>query len=1045
MFLALLMSTTMWGATSSVPSNAPDVMLQAFYWDSYPANSGNLQYGHTGWSTLLSQVDELGEYFDLVWLPPCSQSAGGTGYIPKQYSNLNSDWGNETDLRSLISQLKTKNTRAVADIVVNHLTGNYGWCSFATMDFGSYGSFTPQASWICSTDEMNYESAAGSCQGQATGAADDGYGDEANYTSARDLDHNNAQVRAMCRAYLQWLKNDVGFDGWRYDYGKGFHHSHINEYNSAAGAYMSVVEYWDGNSSVIRSRLEDANWNNMAFDFGTKYDALNNGICSFDYSKCQGAGLLGAGLSKHAVTFVDNHDTFQRNSSEFGGQGNSMSANLKDRLLQANAYILAMPGIPCVFYPHWVTYKSEIKPMIEARHLVGVHSQSEVKDEYAEQGGYQATIVGTNGWIVLQLGNKAGNTIQGFTKKASGNGYAVWIYVNTPVEHTYTVAGSSADVFGTAWSPSLEANDMIKQDDGSYKWEKTGLTLAAGTIEFKVCEDHAWTTAYPSDNYPLTIPSAGTYTVTITFNAGTNAVQATATKTDSGSGDTPDPEEPEIAVDSMTVYFVNTLNWTKVNTFVWPASGNAYKTWPGEQAKKEAEQLHGYDIYSYKFPKTFINVIFNNGSAQTADLAWNESKPYFYPTGLNAQSKYEGTWYAKTEVPTSGSGSGDEPGGDDPQPTAAKFYVTGDTALVVGAGEDKMKAWKADAIKSEQDTLELSLPAGMYHLKVVVDGNWEGGKVKGFTALTEPVTAGLSADADDNIVFTLDEAGAVKVIYFVKNNQETFKLIGSFATSGSGSGDEPGGDDPQPTTKYYLKNNWNNGEWSWKEMTAAENNTFKLENVVFGGTGVNYNTAESDANAAWVAVAAFDGDEVGALDTVTFVLDLAAEKKIKATLLGKYNTGSGSGDEPGGDDPQPTVADGYYLMGSFNNWKPAAGYLFEVNPSNANEYMLTVTLASGDELKVAQVVDGAATTWFPPTGGNFVVDARFAGEKTIYFQPTYNEYWDAYGGYFYIAPNTATGIDEQATTMPATKVIRDGRLYIIIGSRTYTTLGQTVR
>ena len=127
--------------TKSVPSEAPDVMLQAFYWDSYTDKG----YGDNRWSTMLSQAEEIGSYFDLVWFPPCSQSSGGTGYIPKQYSNLNSDWGSESDLRALISALHNKGTRAVADIVINHVTGNYGWCSFATMNFGDYGTFNPEA------------------------------------------------------------------------------------------------------------------------------------------------------------------------------------------------------------------------------------------------------------------------------------------------------------------------------------------------------------------------------------------------------------------------------------------------------------------------------------------------------------------------------------------------------------------------------------------------------------------------------------------------------------------------------------------------------------------------------------------------------------------------------------------------------------------------------------------------------------------------------------------------------------------------------------
>lgn len=105
------------------------------------------------------------------------------------------------------------------------------------------------------------------------------------------------------------------------------------------------------------------------------------------------------------------------------------------------------------------------------------------------------------------------------------------------VEHTYTVAGSSAVAFGTAWDPTNTANDMAKQDDGSYKWEKANLELPAGTIEFKVCQDHAWTTCWPAQNYALNVSEAATYTLTITFNPANENVGAELIKTGSAEID----------------------------------------------------------------------------------------------------------------------------------------------------------------------------------------------------------------------------------------------------------------------------------------------------------------------------------------------------------------------------------------------------------------------------------------------------------------------------------------------------------------------------
>ena len=229
----------------------------------------------------------------------------------------------------------------------------------------------------------------------------------------------------MCKAYLKWLRNDIKIDGFRYDYCKGFHNSHINDYNSAAQAYFSVMEYWDGNVNTLQAHLTDAGWNTCTFDFATKYTAFNQGIASGDYGKLKGAGLLGAGKARYAVTFLDSHDSFQRDDNEFCGKNNSMK--YPGKIQQCYAYLLSMPGIPCVFYPHWVKFKDQIKKMINARYKTGVHSESAVSDE-AGNGFYKATITGTNGEIRLLIGPNSGynTTPSGYTLAVKGENYGVY-------------------------------------------------------------------------------------------------------------------------------------------------------------------------------------------------------------------------------------------------------------------------------------------------------------------------------------------------------------------------------------------------------------------------------------------------------------------------------------------------------------------------------------------------------------------------------------------------------------------------------------------
>lgn len=95
-------------------------------------------------------------------------------------------------------------------------------------------------------------------------------------------------------------------------------------------------------------------------------------------------------------------------------------------------------------------------------------------------------------------------------------------------EATWTVAGN---FLGSSWNPEDASNDMTLEGD-LYTLVKTDVTLEKGTsYEFKVVKDHAWTVAYPNDNYTFSVEETGIYTVTITFNAETQEINVTTVKT----------------------------------------------------------------------------------------------------------------------------------------------------------------------------------------------------------------------------------------------------------------------------------------------------------------------------------------------------------------------------------------------------------------------------------------------------------------------------------------------------------------------------------
>ncbi len=607
---------------SAVPSQSTDIMLQAFFYDSYKnqkyTNAGS--FPNTKWEALNSQASEFGAYFDLIWLPPSSKSSGGTGYHPSQYNNQNSDWGSRTELEKFITAMHSspQKTKVVADIVINHAANKSTWCDYYTMDFGKYGAFTPTAAWICKTDEVN-SSSSGACKGKATGDYDDGYGGDANYAAARDWDHKNAAVQNMFKAYLKWMYDEIGYDGWRYDYCKGFHNSHINDYNKASGAYFSVMEYWDGNPQTLKSRIGDAGNNTLTFDFATKYTAINDpdnskkGIAGGNYSTLKGAGLPGIGMGKYAVTFVDSHDTFERDVNEFIGKDQSMKAANKDKLLQANAYILCMPGIPCVFYPHWYKYKTEIGKMVMARHAAQVHSESAVDDE-ADASGYKAVVTGKNGGsLILLLGNRVSQTIGSDYKLAvKGTGYAVYYKA---------ASGSTGDLVLTVSPGSSVFKDKTNGIDVTVK-----AVALSGTPSVYYTTDGSEPTTASSKLSGTTLNFKATTTLKVMAVCGSSK---TAVQTYTFTY-----KEPQTT--PIVVKFYKPLSWKKVCLWAWEggdAVKTTFKTWPGVEMTDTDE--NGYYMYQFDASVKDVKFIFNCGSneCQTSDLWTDENVCYSWSVG----------------------------------------------------------------------------------------------------------------------------------------------------------------------------------------------------------------------------------------------------------------------------------------------------------------------------------------------------------------------------------------------------------------------------
>lgn len=391
------------------PANYDGVMLQGFYWDSY---------NDTKWTNLTSQADELSKYFSLIWVPQSGwcKSTTDMGYYPRYWFDQRSAFGTEQELRTMISTFKAKGTGIIADVVVNHKNGVSKWCDFANETvIGKNTGKTYSVAWdnvkytqICNNDEANTNTKS-EAKGKIKGAADTGLGD----TGCRDLDHTNPTTQQNIKTYEDFLLNEMGYTGFRYDFVKGYDPKYIKMYNEASKPEFSVGEYWQGSVTAskdpkdhpfggVKDWVEATGKTSAAFDFPMKYlikGAFNDGNWKL-LAKNLTSTLVGI-EPQYAVTFIDNHDT---------GEPHVNPDPLRANVEAANAYILAMPGTPCIWISHWKPYKYTIKKCILARKIAGVTNTSSIIESEGQDNGYVLIVKGTKGNVLLLLGSPTYDT-----------------------------------------------------------------------------------------------------------------------------------------------------------------------------------------------------------------------------------------------------------------------------------------------------------------------------------------------------------------------------------------------------------------------------------------------------------------------------------------------------------------------------------------------------------------------------------------------------------------------------------------------------------
>lgn len=607
--IALLASINMFA--QGWPANYSGVMLQGFSWDSYD---------YSQWTVLEKQADDMKGFIDLVWLPQsgkCIETTQVMGYKPYYYFNQNSSFGTEAELRSLITKFKAAGIGAIADVVVNHRNTD-GWFTFPAETYNGV-TYKMQPTDICKNDDRGATAKQATKEGVSLSNNND---EGQDWDGCRDLDHKSANVQKIIKAYLKFLKEDMGYTGFRYDMVKGFSGSHVADYNDATGVKFSVGEYWDGNPSII-NWINKTNKKSAAFDFQFRYnvrDAVgvkdNKIVSSPNWSKLKSDNNLmhDPTYRQYAITFVENHDMQYRSKDE-------QLDPLKRDTLAANAYMLAMPGTPCVFQPHWRAYKQEIKSMIEARKLAGITNMSNYTNKMAQTSCFANETTGNKAKLIVVVGN---NT-KAYTPSADYaqilEGYHYRYYLSKSAETAWCNIPSGEYEAGfkaklTAVSQNSNAK-LVYTTDGTAPTAKSKQITNGNTINIdNTCTlkvgllSNGTVTGIRTYNY--TIKAFEPYTITIYANA-----------------------------DQVT-------NWGSAMYFyAWNSSETITKAWPGT-AVTATKTLNGkkwyYMDFKIKSKDAIVNVIFNQGNGtgkkQTEDIKAVNSTKYYEITPKQSDGKY---------------------------------------------------------------------------------------------------------------------------------------------------------------------------------------------------------------------------------------------------------------------------------------------------------------------------------------------------------------------------------------------------------------------
>lgn len=780
-----------------------DVILQGFHWEAADPTAKNW------WVNLNSKVGEISSAgFDAIWLPPPSDAADRAGYLPRKWYDLNSNYGTEAELRTLVQNLDNNNVNAIADIVINHRVGSTGWADFTEPSLGGCSS-------ICADDEVNW-SEHSTEKGAACGDNDSG----TQYEAARDLNHHSYTVRDEVKKWMNWLKSDVGFDGWRYDFVHGFSANYFAEYNNATSPYISIGEQWKPYDEIV-GWLNGAQNTSSAFDFPLKYtlhDAVNG-----NYNYLNGLPSLLGTHGSQAISFLENHDT-EPVRSEYGNNSFPNNPSDNSKLLQGYAYILTHPGIPVVFYSHYFSYGIEnvLKEMIAIRKGNNITNTSYVQVEGQNDNSYYAAIIDDK--VAMKIGGGNWSPGNGWNVKISGPGYTIWDkgqVITLPILSLDTPSGNYA---------SGCANIGLSANEGTIYYTLDGSTPTQNDKvyngNFDLCGNIGETKNIKA--------------IAINENGASNIIEGTYTFNEASS---------------MTVYFK--ANCSNPTLYFWGVvDGTASTVWPGE-SMQASSTYDGY--YEYTIEGSCTNLILLCDGNKVTEDEMNICGDVWYDNGWVSEpqpitpdtevptilvSPNEGTYEGQVEVTISAMDNRDNHPKIYYSLSGTSPYETATTSITLTLTENTNLVYYSEDASGNTSTLESSnfvineLPEPENGFTVYVKGY---DKIHHWNAVP---TGSVEDTAWPGATMTLENGWYV---YEFPINVTSTSLI---FHDGNGN---------QTDDMTRSKDGWfENGQWSDQKPEVGSGLQIHFKSDWGSATKIHYWNASNGSSSAWPGEAMTD-------------------------------------------------------------------------------------------------------------------------------------------------------------------------------------------